>query len=69
MKKEFTYNQVSTKTCKDCGRPLKKNLLNQHKDAEHCWVCWRIATGRPISRGKDLRKKQEKNRHKYGFDK
>lgn len=67
MKKDFTYNQVSNKTCKDCGRPLKLNLLKQHPDATRCWVCWRIATGFSISRGKDLRKKQEKNRFNYGY--
>ncbi len=69
MKKEFDYKQESNKTCKDCGRPLKKNLLKTNPDATRCWVCWRIVTGFPISRGKDLKKKQERNRHKYGFKK
>ena len=66
MKKEFNYKQESNKTCAACGRPLKKNLLKSNPDAIKCWVCWRIAQGLFISRGKDLRKKQEINKRKYG---
>ena len=69
MKKDFDYKQVSNKTCRDCGRPLKKNLLHTNPDATRCWVCWRIATGFSISRGKDLREKQKKNRRKYNWKK
>ncbi len=67
MKKDFDYKQVSNKTCKDCGRPLKMNLLKQHPDASRCWVCWRISTGSIMSKGKNLHIKQMKNRKKYDW--
>jgi hypothetical protein len=65
MKKSYDYKQVSSKTCKDCGKPLKKNLLNSNPDTVRCWVCWRIARGLFFSRGKDLRRKQTININKY----
>ena len=34
------HTELSTKTCKKCGKPLKKNLLNKLPNAELCFKCW-----------------------------
>jgi hypothetical protein len=38
MKKPFKFNELSPdRKCRKCGKPLKKNVLAKHPDADLCW--------------------------------
>lgn len=47
-KKPYNFREVDAdRRCRDCGRPLKRNLLARHPNAERCYWDNRVATGHP----------------------
>ena len=62
--KKVKDSELSDKKCKDCGKPLKKNLINKNPDADRDYVCWRVAVGK-VSARKDYKDVQRKQKTKY----
>ena len=83
MTKKVHFTEKSDICCKDCGIPLKKNLVHKH-NIGLCYICFNITKGKKIlkyykkpivsSRGYhtkivDLLKKQENNIKTYKHEK
>lgn len=37
--KKLSYKELSDKTCTNCGKLLKQNLVNRRPDATFCYKC------------------------------
>ncbi len=58
------YKVLSTKKCKECGRPLKYN--SELKGHVLCFVCFKISKGKDTP---ELIRKQKENKRNYGTKK
>jgi hypothetical protein len=45
MKKKLNYGLLSNRRCKDCGKPLKQELIRRNNDADRCYVCHQVSKG------------------------
>jgi hypothetical protein len=74
--KKVDYRKMSTKTCKDCFRPIKQNVADRIPDVNRCYCCHlifegKILTGKKIIENKEvfvklnLHRMQARNRRVY----
>jgi hypothetical protein len=64
MKKPFRYNETdSTRLCRDCNQPLKKNLLARNPEAERCYPCNKLHVNAGNINQKRLKAKQEQKKN------
>ena len=38
---KVSFQILSDKVCRKCGKPLKQNLINRKPTATHCYKCWK----------------------------
>lgn len=38
---KVSFEVLSEKTCRKCGKRLKQNLINRKSTADHCYKCWK----------------------------
>jgi len=54
---KLPYNKLNDYiVCRNCGKPMKQNLLNRNPNAHYCYLCWRS-----LIRNKPFIKKWYKN--------
>ena len=41
MKKNYRFDELSSRRCKNCGEKLKKRMVKEH-NATVCWKCVRM---------------------------
>jgi len=41
MKKSYPFNVLSERKCMNCGKLLKKRMVEEHK-AKICWKCLKL---------------------------
>lgn len=44
--KKVDYKVLSNKVCKTCGKPIKQNVASRNPYAKHCYVCFKINSGK-----------------------
>jgi len=42
------YTVMSDRKCKECGEPLKQNVVNRNKHACLCYVCFKLSKGKKM---------------------
>jgi hypothetical protein len=45
MKKAFDFRQLSDRKCRECGRQLKRNLIEKKPKADLCYKCFKKMLG------------------------
>jgi hypothetical protein len=78
QEKKNQYYVMSGKRCKECGAPLKLNVVQRNPQACLCYVCFKISKGKVLTqqhklvngekvlvKGIDFRKLQAENKRRY----
>jgi len=72
-RKGIAYNDMSNKRCVDCGKPLKRRLV-ERQGHDRCYVCHKLRNGvvsatyhkkNGVLKVVDYVKKQEQQQHSY----
>jgi len=46
QKVKVYYSVMSNKKCKECGEPIKQNVVNNNPHACLCYVCFKLSQGK-----------------------
>jgi len=80
QKVKVYYSVMSNKKCKECGEPIKQNVVNNNPHACLCYVCFKLSQGKKEAskhrvindekifiKRRDFIQEQKKNRRKNGW--